>query len=265
MSSFPSIFVSHGSPMLAIEDGPARRFLGTLGIKLGRPRAILVASAHWLTAAPTVSLAKTPRTIHDFGRFSDDLFALSYKAPGAPPIAQAALHLLNEAGIPARAHPDRGLDHGAWVPLRLMYPDADIPIAQISIQPDAGPAHHFRIGRALGPLRDEDVLILGSGGITHNLNAFFTSPTTTRTPEWVETFATWISEALAEGRIEDLLEYRRQAPFAVENHPTDEHLLPLFMALGAGGDEGGAQQLHSSFEAGVLAMDAYAFNASGLG
>ena len=260
MSPLPSVFVSHGSPMLAIEDGPAHRFLGSFGTIICRPKAILVASAHWMTAEPTLSLAESPETIHDFGRFADELFALSYNAPGTPEIAREAGRLLAAAGISARTHPHRGLDHGAWVPLRLMYPDAGIPVAQISIQPAAGPRHHYRVGRALQPLRDEGVLILGSGGISHNLEVFFANLAETRTPDWIEAFATWILDALTEGRIEDLLEYRRRAPFAVENHPTDEHLLPLFVALGAGGDEVAAQQLHSSFASGTLAMDAYAFH-----
>ena len=259
---FPSVFVSHGSPMLAIEDGPAHRFLKTLGTKLGRPRAIIVASAHWLAAEPTVSLAETPETIYDFGRFADELFTLTYPAPGAFEIARTAQRLLEGVGLTARAEADRGFDHGAWVPLRLMYPEADIPVAQISIQPDRDPAHHFHMGRALRPLRDDGVLILGSGGLTHNLKAFFASPTATEPPEWVAGFAAWIGQALTEGRVDDLLDYRRRAPHAVENHPTDEHLLPLFVALGAGGDDTNArvaERLHGSFMSGILAMDAYAF------
>jgi len=255
----PAVFISHGSPMLAIEDGPARRFLANYGATLGKPTAIVVASAHWLTAAPTVSLAEAPETIHDFGRFADELFTLSYKAPGAPAMARAVWRLLEEAGISTRTHPDRGFDHGAWIPLRLMYPDADIPVAQLSIQPDLGPEHHFRVGRALRPLHEQGVLILGSGSLTHNLGVLLANPAETRTPVWAETFATWISDALTGGRVQDLLDYRKRAPYAAQNHPTDEHLLPLFIALGAGGDGAAPRRLHASFTSGVLAMDAYAF------
>lgn len=260
MTHIPAIFVSHGSPMLAIEDGPAHRFLTNYAATLDRPKAILVASAHWLTAEPTVSLSKAPRTIHDFGQFADELFALNYCAPGAPEIARTAWHLLEHAGIAATTHADRGLDHGAWVPLRLLYPEADIPVFQLSIQPKGGPAHHLQIGRALRSLRDDGVLIVGSGCLTHNLDAFFATPDQAKTPTWVEAFATWVSESLANGGKAELLEYRRRAPFSVQNHPTEEHLLPLFVALGAGSDEIVAERLHAGFMSGALAMDAYAFH-----
>ena len=259
MTRLPAIFVSHGSPMLAIEDGAAHRFLNGYGAVLGRPKAILIASAHWLTARPTVSVVERPATIHDFGNFPEALFALSYNAPGAPEMARAAQRLLLDAGIEARADAHRGLDHGAWVPLRLLYPEADIPVAQISIQPDAGPAHHWRIGQALRPLRDDGVLILASGSMTHNLRAAFANVDATRPPAWVEAFATWVASALREGRIDDLLQYRQRAPFARENHPTEEHLLPLFVALGAGDGAVPPQRLHASFTWGALAMDTYAF------
>lgn len=169
----PALFVSHGAPLLAIRDVPASRFLRGLGAKLGRPRAILIASAHWCTAEPVVATTEAPSTVHDFGGFPEELYQLSYPAPGAPEIAREAARLLREAGLRAAEDPGRGLDHGAWIPLLLMYPEADVPVAQVSIQPDRDPTHHWRVGKALRPLRDVGVLIVGSGTFTHNLSAAF--------------------------------------------------------------------------------------------
>ena len=261
MSTFPALFLSHGSPMLALEDGPAHRFLKELGPRLGKPRAILSVSAHWETSVPTVSLAATPETIHDFGGFPQALFDMRYPAPGAPDVAEETARYLLEAGFQAQAHPSRGLDHGTWVPLSLMYPQADVPVAQLSIQPAEGPEHHYRMGRALRPLRDKGVLIMASGSLTHNLREVF-SPRRrgeTDTPDWVSRFGDWMAQAIEERRTDDLLNYRAHAPHAVQNHPTDEHLLPLFVALGAGAADIAGVPLHRSHSYGVLAMDAYAF------
>jgi 4,5-DOPA dioxygenase extradiol len=254
----PALFVSHGSPMLAIEDGAAHRFLRSWSRDAPRPAAILVVSAHWETALPTLSVAARPETIHDFGPFAPELFRIRYPAPGAPDLAARAGSLLRDAGL-AVGFADRGLDHGAWVPLSLMLPAADVPTTQLSIQPRRDPAHHLAVGRALRPLRDEGVLILASGALTHNLYEFRGNDADEEAPDWVRAFGDWISDAVAEGRTDDLLDYRRRAPFAVENHPTDEHLLPLFVALGAGSDDGARTRLHASHTYGVLAMDAYAF------
>src|SRR4051812_21395212 len=166
---FPAIFLSHGAPTLPLADAPARDFLRNLGQELGRPSAILVASAHWETPAPVVSTTARNTTIHDFYGFPRELYALRYEPPGAPDIAVAAADLLPRAGLPAGQDPTRGLDHGAWVPLLLMYPEADIPTFQLSIQPHLGPRHHLAAGKALAPLRQQDVLIIGSGAFTHNL------------------------------------------------------------------------------------------------
>ncbi|NYZ12496.1 dioxygenase [Azospirillum sp. RWY-5-1] len=257
--SLPAVFVSHGSPMLVIEDGAAHRFLKGYSAQLRRPKAVLVVSAHWETPAPLVSTAVRPDTIHDFGGFARELYAMRYPAPGAPEVAGRAAGLLTTAGIPAGTDPGRGLDHGAWVPLMLLYPEADIPVTQLSIQPHLGPEHHWRVGQALRPLRDEGVLILATGAITHNLREFFGRRSDAGSPDWVTDFADWIADAVAEGRTDDLLDYRRLAPHAVRNHPTDEHLLPLFVALGAGSNGLSGVPVHRSHTYGVLAMDAYAF------
>lgn len=260
MTTLPTLFISHGSPMLALIDSPARRFLMELGKTLPRPEAILVASAHWESmGGPAVSLATRPETIHDFGGFPDALFAIEYPANGAPDTAARAAELLEQAGFAVKRSTSRGLDHGAWVPLRLMYPDADIPTAQISVVRGATPATHEKMGKALASLREEGVLIIGSGSLTHNLYEFRGQDIDEPPPAWVSEFATWMQTALQENRHAALLDYRAQAPFAARNHPTEEHLLPLYVAMGAGGDNANARRIHSSFQHGVLAMDVYAF------
>ena len=260
MQSLPTLFLSHGSPMLAIQDTPARRFLQGLGASLPRPEAILVVSAHWETMhAPAVSLAARPETIHDFGGFPRALFEIEYPAPGAPATAERAAALLEEAGIAVGRSAARGLDHGAWVPLSLMYPDADIPVAQLSIVRGAGPAEHERLGLALAALRSEGVLVVGSGSLTHNLYEFRGQAIDAPAPDWVSQFEEWMKARLDASDRAALLDYRRAAPHAGRNHPTEEHLLPLFVAIGAAGPGTRATRLHTSFEHGVLAMDAYAF------
>jgi 4,5-DOPA dioxygenase extradiol len=256
----PALFVSHGSPMVLLDGSEASRFLTGLPAALARPRDILVVSAHWETAVPTVSEAAAPQTMHDFGGFPRALHEATYPAPGAPQLACRAADLLAEAGFDVERSPDRGLDHGAWIPLKLMYPDADVPVTQLSIQPHLGPQHHYRIGEALRPLRDDGTLVMGSGSVTHNLEAFFREGygRDAAVPDWVAAFADWLAAALEEGRVGDLLAYRDLAPHAVRNHPSEDHLLPLFVACGAASELVRAQRLHASRAYGVLAMDAYA-------
>jgi 4,5-DOPA dioxygenase extradiol len=260
MTTLPTLFVSHGSPMLAIQDSPARRFLQELGKTLPKPKAIVVVSAHWESlGGPAVSLANDLETIHDFGGFPAALFAIQYPAHGSPEIAKQVAQHLENVGYPVKVSPQRGLDHGAWVPLMLMYPDADIPVFQVSLLRGASTAEHERLGRALAALRDEGVLFIGSGSLTHNLYEFRGQELDSPVPAWVSEFGTWMKDALQEGKRDALLDYRRQAPHAAKNHPTEEHLMPLFVATGAAGGEAKATQLHSSYEYGILAMDVYAF------
>jgi len=256
----PAIFVSHGAPTLALETGPTRGFLAQLGAGLGRPKAILVMSAHWETEQPALSATPQPETIHDFRGFPEELYQMQYPMPGAPALAQQAVQLLAAAGVAAITAPGRGLDHGAWVPLRLMYPEADIPVAQIAVQTGRGPMHHLRLGEALRPLRDEGVLIIGSGSATHNLREFGGYRYDSPPPDWVSTFNEWLASALEATRTEDLLDYRRLAPQAVRNHLTEEHLLPLFAAYGAGTPGTTPQRLHTGYTYGVIGMDAWRFD-----
>ena len=260
--TLPSLFLSHGAPTLPLTDTPARAFLQQLGNDLPRPTAILVISAHWETERPTVNAVAWNDTIHDFHGFPRALYDLRYSAPGAPALADTIATSLVEAGFACDIDRKRGLDHGAWVPLSLIYPAADIPVLQLSVQPHLGPEHHLKIGHALAPLRTQGVLVIGSGSFTHDLSEFRGHAANDPAPAWVNDFADWFDAALTANRTVDLLDYRRRAPHAAKNHPTEEHLLPLYVALGAAGDDARAERLHVSATYGVLRMDVYAFNST---
>ncbi|HVJ31483.1 MAG TPA: class III extradiol ring-cleavage dioxygenase [Terriglobia bacterium] len=255
----PSLFLSHGAPTLPLTSCPAHDFLVDLGLQLKKPRAILVASAHWETATPAVSAVAANETIHDFYGFPQALYQLTYPAPGLPELAESVSDLLCTAGLACQIDHHRGLDHGAWVPLMLMFPEADVPVLQLSLQQGLGPAHHLQLGRALAPLREQDVLIVGSGSLTHDLSRFRGQRLDSPAAPDVDAFADWMTERLMRSATCDLLTYRRQAPYAAAHHPSEEHLLPLFVACGAGGEKATAQHLHRSTTFGFLRMDAFAF------
>lgn len=259
----PALFVSHGAPTLAVEDGAARRFLAELGGRLGKPQAIVMISAHFEAPVPTVTSGSRPETIHDFGGFPRELYEIVYPAPGSPSLAESVAGLLEDSGWPHRSDPSRGLDHGAWVPLMLMYPEADIPVVQLSIDPGRGADYHYRLGELLRPLRDEGVLIIGSGGATHNLRLFFGAHHDDPPPDWVRAFSDWVSDAVADDRRDDLIQYRSRGPHAANNHPTEEHYLPLLAALGASEPGETNTRIHTSHTYGVLMMDSYLFGAQG--
>jgi len=257
MALASNLFVSHGAPTLAIQDGPAHRFLKGLGATLPQPRAILVLSAHWETGRPHVMATPAPETIHDFRGFPDALYRITYPAPGDPALAENVAALLREAGLDPVLDRQRGFDHGAWVPLHLIYPQADLPVLQLSINPHGSPTDHHHLGAALAPLRRDGVMLLATGSFTHNLGAFRGQPVDAETPAWVRLFAEWMAERVEAGDTDALLDYRRRAPHAVDNHPTDEHLLPFFVTLGAAAPGERIDRLHASFTHGILAMDAY--------
>lgn len=256
----PVLFVSHGAPTLSLEPGETGAAWQQLGARLPKPSAILVISAHWETLIPTVSCTAKPETIHDFSGFPEELYKLKYPAPGATEMAQAAAIALQQAGIQGQLDNTRGLDHGAWVPLSFLYPNADIPVAQLSIQPDKDPAWHIALGRVLRPLREQGVLIIGSGSISHNLRAIFNHPQGELAPVWVAEFCDWMDAKIMAGDLEALSAYRTLAPHAVQNHPTDEHLLPLFAALGAVNKIDSAVRVNRVMTYGILAMDAWLFD-----
>lgn len=255
----PVLFVSHGAPTLPIEPGATGVTWRKLGAQMARPKAILVISAHWATQVPTLAIARQPATIHDFSGFPAELYALRYPAPGASEMALEVVALLQQAGISVQSDDRRGLDHGAWVPLMFLFPEADIPVTQLSLQPDLDPTWHFKLGKAIAALREQDVLIIASGSITHNLRALFAHPQGQPVPPWVSEFCDWMSAKIAQGDLSSLLKYRELAPYAVQNHPTDEHLLPLFVALGAADDIKASLHLNRVMTYGILAMDAWQF------
>jgi 4,5-DOPA dioxygenase extradiol len=259
----PALFVSHGSPMLAFEDVPARSFLLGLAPQLTEPRAILVISAHHEEEQPTVTTSPAPGTIHDFYGFPQALYRLTYPAPGAPALAERVAALLSERGHDVARDPERGLDHGAWVPLLLINPYADIPVVQLSISPHRDAAWHLALGEALRPLRDEGVLILASGSITHNLRDLTRTEAGATPAAWASEFTEWVHDRVGTHRTAELVRYRELAPHAVHAHPTDEHFLPFFVALGAAHGDEPAERLHHSFTYGALGMDVYAFGKLG--
>lgn len=256
--TLPALFVSHGAPTLAISDTPARRFLADYGAALPKPAAIVAVTAHWETDLPTVGGAAAPETIHDFGGFGEALHRFRYPAPGAPELAARVAESLQAAGMVAAVDPARGLDHGVWVPLSLLFPAADVPVVPVSVQPRLAPAFAERLGRALRPLRDDGVLIVASGSLTHNLRALdWAAGDDDAADPRAAAFADWVEAAVARDDRTALLAYRALAPFARFHHPTEEHLLPLFAALGAGGR---GRRVHTSATFGTLMMDAYEFS-----
>jgi 4,5-DOPA dioxygenase extradiol len=253
----PSVFVSHGSPMHALQPGAAGEAWRALGERLPRPRAILIASAHWESNLPMLTGAEKPETIHDFYNFPEPLYRLRYPAPGAPDVAKRAQALLKDAGFTAGIDGCRGLDHGAWSPLLYMYPAADVPVVQVSIQPALGPRHHVELGRALSPLTKENVLIIGSGHLTHNLRDW--SRGQGAPAPYAREFQEWVKQKLEQRDVESLVDYRSRSPHGVRAHPTDEHFLPLFFALGAASEKAKPERIYDAIDSGVLAMDAYVF------
>ena len=252
----PSLFISHGSPMLALQPGASGPALQRLAAELPPPQAIVVVSAHWESQELLVSGGAAPETWHDFGGFPREMFAVQYPAPCDPRLASDIVELLQADGLDAHIDNQRPFDHGTWVPLSLMYPAADIPVVQVSLPSRMGPALQTRVGHALRSLRERGVLLIGSGSITHNLGELdWRAGPETITP-WAREFRDWVVDKLATDNEAALHDYRRQAPHAVRSHPSDEHLLPLYFARGAGGQFGLA---HQGFTMGALGMDIYRF------
>ena len=252
----PSLYISHGSPMLALAPGASGPALTRLAEKVPRPKSILVQSAHWESDELLVSAASQPETWHDFRGFPPELYQLQYPAAGDPALAGAIVQRLQRSGLDARADSQRPRDHGAWVPLSLMYPAADIPVLQISLPTRRGAAFQLAVGAALAELREEGVLLIGSGSITHNLGELDWQAGTQAITPWAQEFRDWMVARLTAADTSALLDYRAQAPFAVRSHPSDEHLLPLFFAMGAGGT---VTVEHAGFTLGALGMDIYSF------
>ena len=242
--------------MHALQPGAVREVWQGIALALPKPKAILIASAHWETSVPAVTGTAKPETIHDFYGFPQPLYEIQYPAPGSPDLASRAKNLLEKADLHPATDPERGLDHGAWSPLLHMYPEADIPVVQVAVQTELGTKHHIGVGRALAPLAQEGVLIIGSGHMTHNLRDRAADGPT----PYARSFQAWVKQRIDGRALEELADYRRLAPDGVRAHPTDEHFLPLFFALGAAREDYRAERLYDGIEMGALAMDAYRFS-----
>ncbi|KAK6162185.1 hypothetical protein DH2020_002026 [Rehmannia glutinosa] len=260
-----TFYISHGSPTLAIDDTiPARHFLKTFRQRLlpQNPNSILVISAHWETTHPTVNAINGPSdTIYDFYGFPKPMYQLKYPAPGAPELAMKVKKLIEEAGF-KQVHEDhkRGLDHGAWVPLMLMYPEADIPVCQLSVQTNMDATYHYNLGKALAPLKKEGVLIVGSGSAVHNLRTL--QNVKDSVASWAAEFNDWLKESLLSGRYEDVNNYEEKAPFAKLAHPWPDHFYPLHVAMGAAGVDAKAELIHDSWTEYTLSYASYKFTES---
>ncbi len=264
MSAMPTLFLSHGGPNIVVSDTPTRAYLKGLAARLPRPRAIVVMSAHFETGGVVVVTDPRPEMIYDFRGFEPELYEMVYPAPGAPELAGEVLMLLAAAGLDPEPLARRGYDHGTWTPLLLAYPEADIPIVQVSIDPARDAAWHFGVGQALATLRQTGVLVIGSGHITHNLGAFFAVMRGAAAPDpalpgKVKAFTEWFAARLEAGDRAGLLDWKEQAPFPSDNHPTDEHLMPIFFAYGAAGERPHAVRLHDSVDHGFFANDSWLF------
>ncbi|MGE8410369.1 MAG: DODA-type extradiol aromatic ring-opening family dioxygenase [Pseudomonas sp.] len=255
----PVLFVSHGAPTFALDPGLAGERLSQLGAALEKPDAVVIVSPHWMTRSSiAVTASAAPVTIHDFGGFPQALYELSYPAKGAPALAAQIVGLLRSQGWPAELNGQRGLDHGAWVPLLHLLPQADVPVVQVSMPAALDTESAFQFGQALQALTRQGVLVIGSGSLTHNLYEFRGAHGADA--GYVKAFADWTAQALRERDLPRLLDYRQQAPDAARAHPSEEHLLPLFIALGAAGDDYAMTLLDGGIAHGVLAMDSYLFS-----
>lgn len=266
--ALPSLFVSHGAPNLILRDTPARDFLTSYGEKLiaerGRPKAILMATAHFEADRPTLTADAEPGMIYDFGGFEPELYRLVYPAKGDPALARRAAELIAQSGERPQLMTGRGYDHGTWAPLMLLFPKADIPIVQISVSPRRDGVWHAQLGRALAPLREEGVLIMGSGTATHNLREIFSlmrrgGRDDAPAPAWVNDFNGWIARKVEDGALDDIAHAIERAPHGRDNHPTPDHFLPLPFVMGAAGEGVKGTRVHASTEFGAMAMDAYSF------
>lgn len=260
-SRMPVIFISHGAPDALLKAPSAVACWREIGAAVPRPKAILALSAHWEAVTPTVSLSERPETIHDFAGFARELYSLSYPAPGAPDLARRVAQRFAETGMALQTHATRGLDHGAWVPLRAMFPEADIPAVQLALPYQGDAADLLAIGTILRPLRDEGVLILASGAITHNFGWLrWSEGESTQPLPRAKAFADWVGERIADRDLQGLADYQL-APWGQEAHPSAEHFMPLFAALGAANDDA-ATRHQPAYTYGGLAMDSYVWQAA---
>ncbi|MHB8422002.1 MAG: DODA-type extradiol aromatic ring-opening family dioxygenase [Leptospirales bacterium] len=261
-TTYTSLFISHGAPDILLNPSDTLTFFEDLGESLVPPDLIIAISAHWVTLLPTFSSAPRPDTIHDFQGFPDSLYSIRYPAPGAPGIAHKLSEDLKRAGIPCQMDPNRGFDHGTWVPLSKIFPDALIPVLPMSLPHGFSPDSLLQLGTLLREAAPPNTLLFASGGATHNLSAY--RPGQSPLPKSVA-FDTWLKTLLTEKKAQEVLEYVQRSPFPRFNHPTDEHLFPLFVAMGYGYDASIIQLLHEGFSGGSISLASYGFAAQDTG
>jgi len=258
MPRTPVLFISHGAPTFALEPGRLGPQLVAAGEALPRPQAVLVVSPHWMTREVRVATTEAPATVHDFGGFDRALYRIQYPAPGHPELAARTTEVLRAAGWHAEADEQQGLDHGAWVPVRFLYPEADVPVFQVSLPFTLSPQQAYALGQALAPLRDEGVMIVGSGSMTHNLHEFRLAGDG-HEAQYAREFADWVRAAIEARDDARLVDTLALAPHAQRAHPTPEHFLPLLVAAGAAAGEPEVEPLEGGITYGVLSMDSYLF------
>jgi 4,5-DOPA dioxygenase extradiol len=256
--SLPTIFISPGAPTLPWEGVPARNFLMELGTRYKDVKAVLCISAHWATSTPTLNIVNKHKTLHDFYGFSPELYSVNYPARGKPELAEYTHNLIKDAGISCEFEDMRGLDHGVWIPLMLMFPKVDMPVFQLSIQQDLDPKKHHDLGYAIESLRHEGILVLGSGGSVHPLGYAPLRPGA-KTDDWALDFDEWLTKTVQNGDTKELIDYRKRSPYPERAHPYPDHFMPLLVSMGAAGDGARGTLIHHSWYWGDLGMGAYEF------
>ena len=256
----PVLFISHGAPTFAMEPSQLGPQLNALGKTLTNIRAVLLVSPHWQTRGVKVMAGSAPETVHDFGGFPAALSQLQYPAAGAPELAREVGDLLARAGWPVGTDERRGFDHGAWVPLMHLLPNADVPVFQVSMPHDLNTAAAYQLGQALAPMRDQGILILGSGSMTHNLHEF--RQFAGKPEDYVVEFTQWVRQTVQSKDAQRLIDYRRLAPHALRAHPSEEHFLPLLVAMGASANDESVDVLNGGIDHSVLSMESYAWGTS---
>lgn len=262
MTAAPVLFVSHGAPTVALEEDGFAAALRAFSASVPRPRAVLVVSAHWTTPWEIgITSAARHRLIYDFAGFPDALYRIAWPAPGAPDVAARAAALVEGAGFRARLDPVRGLDHGAWIPLRIAFPEPEIPVAQFAL-PELEAPVLARLGAALAPLRDDGVLLVASGGLVHNLRLVLGDPRAPVDP-WAREFDAWAAARIDALDVDGLARWREEAPYAARAVPTPEHLDPVFVALGARREGERPETIYDEFRHGNLGMRSFALRPAG--
>ncbi|WNS43136.1 class III extradiol ring-cleavage dioxygenase [Paenibacillus sp. MMS20-IR301] len=254
----PSYFFAHGAPSIVLEDNDYTKLLKEFKDHAPRPKAIVVFSAHWEEAVQSVGAAAEYETIYDFGGFQDELYQMTYPARSNREVVEQIQSLFDQQGIMNVTDERRGLDHGVWAVLKLLYPEADIPVIALSVDRDLPNEQQYQIGKALAKLREQDVLIIGSGGTVHNLRKL--NWRSEAIDSWAEQFDSWVQDKLESWDTEALFKYRERAPRAAEAVPTSEHFIPLLLAMGAGDANRSAKLLHRSYQYGNLSLSCWQFN-----